>query len=76
MTTTAEAPSKTERQIADLADIADRSARARKAIGAANRKAAKLREDESQNRSTRGRAALLVKAEALDVVGLILAGKD
>jgi hypothetical protein len=56
--------------------LADRSAKARKVIGAANRKAAKLREDPQANRSTRARAALLVKADALDQVGLILAGKD
>lgn len=55
--------------------LVNRNKAARKLIAAANRKAAKLREDEKLNRSTRQRQALLVKADALDEVGLVLAGK-
>jgi hypothetical protein len=58
------------------AAVVERAAKARKAIAAANRKAARIREDQTANRSTRTRQSLLVKADALDQVGLILAGKD
>ena len=60
---------------ASTATADERVTKARKAIAAANRKAAKLRDNQEVNRTTRARNALLVKADALDQVGLILAGK-
>lgn len=69
MSTTTEAPSKT-----DL--LADRGARAKKIAQAASRKATRIAEDPEQNRSTRQRAALKVKADALDQITLVLAGRE
>jgi hypothetical protein len=55
---------------------AERAKRALKIARAAAAKAAKVAIDEERNISTRRRAALKIKADALDEVGLVLAGKD
>lgn len=55
--------------------ITARVQKVRKLINATNTKAGKLRENPELNRSTRQRQALLLKADALDEVGRILAGK-
>lgn len=67
--TTLEAPTKTEQ-------LAERAARARKLAAAAQRKAQKIAADEALNRSTRTRNALKLKADTLDQVADVLAGKD
>jgi hypothetical protein len=55
---------------------AERAKRALKITRAATAKAAKVAIDAERNISTRRRAALKIKADALDEVGLVLSGKD
>lgn len=56
--------------------LANRATKARKLAAAAQRKAAKMTADMGQNRSTRQRNAIKVKADALDQIALVLAGKE
>jgi hypothetical protein len=67
-------PLTTERTRTD--ELADRSARALKHARAAQRRAIKLAQDEQANRSTRQQRAQRHKADALDQILLILAGRD
>jgi hypothetical protein len=60
---------------ATLTILEERTEKARKLASAAQRKAKKLAADAEQNRSTRARAALKIKADALDEVAKTLAGK-
>jgi len=53
----------------------ERAIRANKIARAAQRKAAKIATDAELHRSTRQRRALTVKAEALDQIADVLAGK-
>lgn len=53
----------------------ERVKKARRKISDAQRKAAKIASDPEANRSTRARAALRVKADCLDEVAELLAGR-
>lgn len=55
--------------------LAERATKARKLATSAQRKASTISADQSQNRTTRARHALQVKADALDKIGDVLAGK-
>lgn len=63
------APSKDEQ-------LAARAQKAKRVIAAAQRKSVALAGDQAQNRTTRNRNAMKHKADALDRVAEILAGKD
>ncbi|HWF25194.1 MAG TPA: hypothetical protein VG275_07095 [Solirubrobacteraceae bacterium] len=56
-------------------DHTERAQSAQKLARSAQRKAAKIAGDPDRNRSTRARAALKIKADALDEVAKVLAGK-
>lgn len=60
----------------DADTLAMRHAAALKIATAAQRKAAKIAADVERNRSTRTRAALKARSDALDEVAAVLAGKD
>ncbi|MGD0386295.1 MAG: hypothetical protein ABSB73_09180 [Solirubrobacteraceae bacterium] len=61
---------------ADTELLAPRAALGLRLGSAAQRKAARIKADPARNRSTQTRAALRVKADALDEVVAVLAGKD